>query len=163
MSAPALPSVPASPEEPAPVSLPLHHPLECALEIQTVDGDGVVVTVRGPLDLRSERMSRATLTAVAAVATGPVVVVLEDSFVDFRGLAVLLGVARACRRRGHMLRLVGVPPSMRTLCAALGVRNCWWEFGSTAEALIRREAAETEQLRQERVAPDRPGARPAGG
>jgi anti-anti-sigma factor len=161
VSAPALPSVPASPEDSAPSASPLHPPLECTLEIQTPGGDGVVVTVRGPLDLLSERMSRATLTAVAAVAAGPVVVVLDDSFVDFRGLAVLLGVARSCRRRGHMLRLVGVPPSMRTMCEALGVRNCWWEFPTTAEALAPREADEAEQLRQERGAADRPGFRPA--
>jgi anti-anti-sigma factor len=152
MSAPVLPSLPVSPEEPDPagISAPavLRELLECTLEIRATDGDGVVVTVRGPLDLMSERMSRATLTAVAAVATGPVVVVLTESFVDFRGLSVLLGVARSCRRRGRMLRLVGVPPSLRTMCEALGVRNCWWECETTTAALEPRTADEAEQLRQ---------------
>jgi anti-anti-sigma factor len=148
MSAPTLPSpVPDVPGDPRPS--PLDQLLECVLEVRSPGEDAVVVTVRGPLDQRAERTARATMTAVASGATGPFVVVLDDSFVDFRGLGVLLGVARTCRRRGHMLRLVGVPPSLRAMCAALGVRNCWWEFDTTAEALVRRAADEAEQLRQE--------------
>jgi anti-anti-sigma factor len=154
MSAPALPSpAPDLPQDgltdPGLRPSPLDHLMDCVLEIRSPAGDGVVVTVRGPLDQLSERMVRATLTAVASATSGPVVVVLEESFVDFRGLGVLLGVARMCRRRGHMLRLVGVPHSLRTMCRALGVRNCWWEYDSTAEALVRRAADEAEQLRQE--------------
>jgi anti-anti-sigma factor len=149
MSAPAPPSpVPDVPSS-APRPSPLDHLLDSVLEVRAAPGDAVVVTVRGPLDRRSERTARATMTAAASTATGPVVVVLDEAFVDFRGLGVLLGVARTCRRRGHMLRLVGAPPSLRTMCGALGVRNCWWEFESAAEALVPRPAEEAEQLRQE--------------
>ncbi|MCW2610271.1 MAG: hypothetical protein QOC93_266 [Actinomycetota bacterium] len=140
MSAPTLPS---------PAGSPLRDALGSVLEIQSPTGDDVVITVRGSLDLGSERIARATLTAIASTAAGPVVMVLDDSFVDFRGLAVLLGVARTCRRRGRMLRLVGAPPSLRTMCEVLGVRNCWWEYGRVADALVRREADEAAQLRQE--------------
>ena len=155
MSAPALPSsVPDSPEErdvtgALEAESPLDQLLDCVLEVRSNGGDDVVVTVRGPLDTMSERVARATLTAVTAAASGPVVVVLEDSFVDFRGLAVLLAVARSCRRQGRMLRLVGVPPSLRAMGQALGVQNCWWEFDSTDDALVRRAAEEVEQLRLE--------------
>jgi anti-anti-sigma factor len=146
MSAPALP-VPDLPSGPSPS--PLDQLLECVLEVRSPGDDAVVITVRGPLDQMSERTARATMTAVASAATGPVVVVLDESFVDFRGLGVLLGVARTRRRRGHMLRLVGAPPSLRTMCEALAVRNCWWEFPTVVEALVPRAADEVEQLRQE--------------
>jgi anti-anti-sigma factor len=117
--------------------------------VESPTGDDAVITVRGPLDVASERIARATMTAVAATVTGSMVVVLDESFLDFRGLAVLLGVARTCRRRGRMLRLVGAPTSLRTMCHVLGVRNCWWEFDRLADALVRREADEAAQLRQE--------------
>jgi anti-anti-sigma factor len=150
LSAPTLPSpAPASPDEPGSARPQLRDVLGCVLEVESPTGDDVVITVRGPLDLASERIARATMTAVAATVTGPVVVVLDESFVDFRGLAVLLGVARTCRRRGRMLRLVGAPPSLGTMCQVLGVQNCWWEFEGVADALVRREADEAAQLRQE--------------
>jgi anti-anti-sigma factor len=149
LSAPTLPPpAPASPGDPGSTRFLLRDVLGCVLEVASPTGDDAVVTVRGPLDAGSERVARATMTAVAASVSGPVVVVLEESFVDFRGLAVLLGVARTCRRRGRMLRLVGAPPSLRTMCQVLGVRNCWWEFDRVADALVRREADEVAQLRQ---------------
>jgi anti-anti-sigma factor len=149
LSAPTLPSPAASPGEPESPRSPLRDVLGSVLEVQSPNGDDVVITVRGPLDLGSERIARATMTAVAATAVGSVVIVLDESFVDFRGLAVLLSVARTCRRRGHMLRLVGAPRSLRTMCEILGVRNCWWEYDRVVDALVRREADEAAQLRQE--------------
>jgi anti-anti-sigma factor len=151
MSAPALPSsVPSTPQESgiSEPGSPLDRLLDCSLEVHSSGGDDVIITIRGPLDVMSERVGRATMTAAAAAATGAVVVVLDDSFVDFRGLAVLLAVGRTCRRQGRMLRLVGVPPSLRAMCRALGVQNCWWEFDTTADALLRRAAEEAEQLKQ---------------
>jgi anti-anti-sigma factor len=159
MSAPALPSsVPGTPDEHGvgeTTPSPFDQLLDCSLEIRSPGGGDVVIAIRGPLDVMSERMARATITAAAAAATGTVVVVLDDSFVDFRGLAVLLAVGRTCRRQSRMLRLVGVPPSLQTMCRALGVQNCWWEFDTTADALIRRAAEEAEQLKMDPGATER--------
>jgi hypothetical protein len=57
-----------------------------------------------------------------------------------------------------MLRLVGAPRSLGTMCEVLGVRNCWWEFDRVADAVVRREADEAAQLRQQARPQEGPAA-----
>ena len=87
-----------------------------------VDGDTVVVTIAGELDMATAPGLRDTFAAL--LASRPKRVVVDTaalSFVDSSGLAVLIAAERRTRDQGGELRLRNVTEATQRLLELAGV------------------------------------------
>jgi anti-sigma B factor antagonist len=99
-------------------------------------GDGIVITVRGELDMQTVGRLRAALAQALADDGGAVVVDLSEvEFIDSTGLAALLNALRRLTRAGRRMALVPGDGPVRRILVLTRLDSTFALHGSPEEAL----------------------------
>ena len=102
--------------------LPDDETTEAAIRVEAEDGDVVVVSVAGELDLVTAPDLNDAL-ATAAGSRGLVVDLREVEFIDSSGLAVLVNLNRTAARSGTTLAFVSAASRVQSTFAITGLSS----------------------------------------
>ena len=95
---------------------------EFAIETSPVDGDGVLVSVRGEIDLFTAPEFKAAVFEAMSSGAGAVAIDLtRTTFLDSSSLGVLIGAHRRLSRRGRRLVVVCDHPSVLKVLRVTGL------------------------------------------
>ena len=95
---------------------------EFAIETSLLEGDGVLVSVRGEIDLCTTPDFKAAVSeAMSRGADAVVVDLTRTTFVDSSSLGVLIGAHRRLSRRGSRLLVVCDQPSVLKVLRVTGL------------------------------------------
>jgi anti-sigma B factor antagonist len=100
------------------------------------DGDRMVLTVAGEVDLATAPQLRAKLTDLVDNGTGSVVVDLTPvAFIDSTGLEALLAGRQRAQARGHTIQLVCPEGQALRVLRLTGIETVFPVHGSLVEAV----------------------------